>query len=189
MANADVLPFDVNCFYKTLVDYVAEVKALQDNSRTETEQENKMIREKLFDTAKDPKKNYLSPKIKTEVPFLDFSSIENAMTQLKKSTEELKGKYEGAIKLQAPAQTELNNILFKLERSLLNEKGLPGRAWYKHQVYAPGYYTGYGVKTLPGIREAIEQRNWKEAQENIAIVANTIANYQQKVQEALNILK
>ncbi len=52
--------------------------------------------------------------------------------------------------------------------------GLPRRPWYKHQIYAPGYYTGYGVKTLPGIREAIEQRNWKEAQENIEIVSKTI---------------
>ncbi len=86
-------------------------------------------------------------------------------------------------------QNELNGILYKTERSLLNEKGLPGRSWYKHQIYAPGYYTGYGVKTLPGIREAIEQRNWKEAQENIEIVSKTMEAYVQQVQQALNILK
>jgi N-acetylated-alpha-linked acidic dipeptidase len=82
----------------------------------------------------------------------------------------------------------LNEILFKVERSLINEKGLPRRSWYKHQIYAPGYYTGYGVKTLPGIREAIEQRNWKEAQENIEIVSKTIETYTQQVQQATSII-
>ena len=83
----------------------------------------------------------------------------------------------------------MNEILFKAERSLINEKGLPRRSWYKHQIYAPGYYTGYGVKTLPGIREAIEQRNWKEAQENIEIVSKTIENYTQQVQKAMNVIR
>lgn len=52
--------------------------------------------------------------------------------------------------------------------------GLTRRAWYKHTLYAPGLYTGYGVKTLPGIREAIEQRNWEEAQQQIGVDAKTI---------------
>lgn len=75
-----------------------------------------------------------------------------------------------------------------MERSLINEKGLPRRSWYKHQIYAPGYYTGYGVKTLPGIREAIEERNWKEAQENIEIVSRTMEAYTSQVQQAINLL-
>ena len=88
-----------------------------------------------------------------------------------------------AMPLQLPAekQKELNEILYKAERSLINENGLPRRSWYKHQIYAPGYYTGYGVKTLPGIREAIEQRNWKEAQENIEIVSKTLKSYTEQV--------
>jgi N-acetylated-alpha-linked acidic dipeptidase len=57
---------------------------------------------------------------------------------------------------------------------LLIENGLPRREWYKHSIYAPGFYTGYGVKTLPGIREAIEQRNWNEAQQQIAVDAKAI---------------
>jgi len=67
------------------------------------------------------------------------------------------------MQLPADKRNELNEILYKAERSLINDNGLPRRPWYKHQIYAPGYYTGYGVKTLPGIREALEQRNWKEA--------------------------
>lgn len=62
---------------------------------------------------------------------------------------------------------------------LLTANGLPRREWYKHSLYAPGFYTGYGVKTIPGVREAIEQRNWKEAQEQIQIVAGTILKFSQ----------
>ena len=68
-----------------------------------------------------------------------------------------------------------NQSLYRAEQQLLNEPGLPRRSWYKHVLYAPGYYTGYGVKTMPGIREAIEQRNWNEAQEQIVTDARIIA--------------
>jgi N-acetylated-alpha-linked acidic dipeptidase len=188
MANADVLPFDVSSFYKTVDSYVTELKALLENMRTETAQDNKMISEKLFDIAQDPTKKYLSPKIKDEVPYLNFSNLENAFAWLKDISGEFRKQYESAIQLPVDKQNELNEILYKTERSLINEKGLPRRSWYKHQIYAPGYYTGYGVKTLPGIREAIEQRNWKEAQENIEIVSKTIEAYTQKVQHAMNII-
>ena len=189
MANADVLPFDVSSFYKTVAGYVTELKALLDNSRTETDMENRMIRDKLFDLAKDPTKNYQSPKAEDAAPYLDFSNLENTMTQLKNTTEEFQKQYSNAIQLPVDKKNELNEILFKVERSLINEKGLPGRPWYKHQIYAPGYYTGYGVKTLPGIREAIEQKKWKEAQENIEIVSKTMKAYTQQVQKAMNIIK
>ncbi len=188
MANADVLPFDVNSFYKTVADYVTELKALLDNTRTETELENKMIRDKLFDIAKDPTKESLPPKMKDAVPYLDFSNLENTMAQLKNTTEEFQKQFSSAIQLPVDKQNELNEILFQLERSLINENGLPKRPWFKHQIYAPGFYTGYGVKTLPGIREAIEQRNWKESQENIEIVSKTMETYTQQVQYAINII-
>jgi N-acetylated-alpha-linked acidic dipeptidase len=189
MANADVLPFDVNSFYKTVANYVTELKTLLDNTRTETDQENNMIRDKLYDLAKDPTKTYQTPKMKDEVPYLNFSDLENAMEQLKNNTEEFQKQYGSATRLPIDKQMELNGILYKVERSLINEKGLPRRPWYKHQIYAPGYYTGYGVKTLPGIREAIDQRNWKEAQENIGIVSKTLGNYTQQVLQAINIIK
>ncbi|MEO7393417.1 MAG: transferrin receptor-like dimerization domain-containing protein, partial [Chitinophagaceae bacterium] len=188
MANADVLPLDFNSFYKTVAEYITELKTLADNTRTESEQENKMIQDKLYDLAKDPKKGFQSPKIKEAVPFLNFSDLENAMMQMKTNTEEFQKVYGSGTQLPADKQKQLNEILFKVERSLLNEKGLPRRSWYKHQVYAPGYYTGYGVKTLPGIREGIEQRNWKEAQENIQIVSKTMEAYTEQVKQALGIL-
>jgi len=189
LANADVLPIDFNSFYKTVNDYVGELKTLLDNTRAETEQENKMINDKLFDLAKDPKKGFQSPKPKDVVPYLNFSELENQMAQLKTQAEEFQKLYANGTQLSPEKQKELNAILFKVERSLINEKGLPRRSWYKHQVYAPGFYTGYGVKTLPGIREGIEERNWKEAQDNIQIVSKTIETYTNEVKQATSIVK
>ncbi|MEO6131730.1 MAG: transferrin receptor-like dimerization domain-containing protein [Saprospiraceae bacterium] len=188
MANADVLPFDVNVFYKTVDDYFADLKTLLDNTRTQTDEENNMIRDSLFDLAKDPTKMYRSPKTKDAVPFLNFSNLENAMVLLKNRSEEFQKQYGDATHLPVEKQNELNEILYKLERSLINDAGLPRRGWYRHQIYAPGYYTGYGVKTLPGIREAIEQRNWKEAQDNIEIVSKTIESYTHQVQMAMGVM-
>ncbi len=189
MANADVLPFDVNTFYKTVAGYVTEVKTLTDNSRSATEEENMMIRNNLFDLATDPLNKLKSPEIKDPVPYLNFSDLENALVQLRDTTGEFQKLYNNALLLPPDRQKELNEILFTVERSLLNDKGLPGRPWYKHQIYAPGYYTGYGVKTLPGIREAIEQRKWQEAQENIEIVSKTLEGYNLQVQHAMKILR
>jgi N-acetylated-alpha-linked acidic dipeptidase len=189
LANADALPVDFNSFYKTINDYTTEVKTLLETTRTETESENRMINEKLFDLAKDPAKVYSSPAVKTVVPFLNFSSLENALMQLKTSAEEFQRLYSKTSLLPADKLNQLNSILYKAERSLIQVKGLPRRGWYRHQVYAPGYYTGYGVKTLPGIREGIEQRNWKEAQDNIEIVALTLQEYTKQVQDAIALLK
>lgn len=188
MANADVLPIDFSSFTKTVLEYVTEVKGLLDGMRTDTETENKMIGDKLFELARDPKVQYAAPKSKDLVPFLNFSPLENSMSKLKESAEAFQRSYAAAMLLPADKQKQLNDILYKAERSLTQEKGLPRREWYKHQIYAPGYYTGYGVKTLPGIREAIEQRNWKEAQENIEIVSKTIAEYTAEVEKAQSIV-
>jgi N-acetylated-alpha-linked acidic dipeptidase len=79
----------------------------------------------------------------------------------------------GAI-LSAQTLKELNALLYQSERKLLSETGLPRRDWFKHQIYAPGFYTGYGVKTLPGVREALEQKNWTEASEQVNVVSKTL---------------
>ena len=188
LANADVLPIDFTSFQKTVNDYVEEVKTMLENMRKETEQENKIIQDKLYDLAKDPTKKLQSPKPKEAVPFINFSELENTMAKLKMTADEFQKVYAGGTQLSPEKQKELNEILYKMERSLVNEQGLPRRPWYRHQIYAPGYYTGYGVKTLPGIREAIEQRNWKEAQSGIGEVSKAIDNYTEKVKQATGII-
>ena len=189
LANADVLPFDFSTFYKTLNDYVTEVKTLLDNTRTETDVKNKMIKEKLFDIARDPKRTYRAPSLQEDVPYLNFSELDNSLVRLNQTVEEFQSMYSNGLQLPVAKQNELNEVLYKAERSLIDPNGLPRRPWYKHEIYAPGYYTGYGVKTLPGIREAIEQRNWKEAQQSTEIVAKIIQAYNEQVKRAVELVR
>ncbi|HEY8165005.1 MAG TPA: transferrin receptor-like dimerization domain-containing protein, partial [Gemmatimonadaceae bacterium] len=72
----------------------------------------------------------------------------------------------------------------RTERALTSKAGLPRRSWFRHQIYAPGYYTGYGVKTLPGVREAIEQRNWTEAKNEIEVIAGTLNAASAEIEKA-----
>jgi N-acetylated-alpha-linked acidic dipeptidase len=156
MANADVLPFDFRHLYTTVNDYTKD-----------------------YTLAADPTKTFIVPVAKTEVPYLDFSPMQNALSSLQKSADSLSSVWKKAVTTNADHDA-LNKALYQAEQQLLTVNGLPRRDWYKHVLYAPGFYTGYGVKTLPGIREAIEQRNWKEAQDQINIdgeAINRLANY------------
>ena len=105
------------------------------------------------------------------VPYLDFSAVLNALGNLEKAaTHAEAAKKTPDLKKLA----DINAKLFTAEQQLLTNTGLPRRSWYKHSLYAPGFYTGYGVKTVPGVREAIEQKNWKEATEQMDEVAKAI---------------
>ena len=174
MANADVLPFDFTHLYKTINEYSNDLITLLQKTRETTEIENQIIRTGGYAIGEDPTKKYVVPVAKSDVPFLDFSPLQNALEQLKKSTDSLRVAFQNKIKTNNVSES-FNQSLYRAEQQLLNETGLPRRAWYKHTIYAPGFYTGYGVKTMPGIREAIEQRKWKEAQEQIETDAKAIA--------------
>ena len=189
LANADVLPFEFNQFQRTLNEYVGELKSLMDNLRTQTEVENKMLQDKVYTLANDPKLKLNVPTEKVTVPYLDFSQLENAMILLRKQADEFNGLSKEAILKSQEQQKAINKVLYQIERSLLSEDGLPRRPWYKHQIYAPGLYTGYGVKTMPGIREGIEQRSYEEAQSNIYKVANTLKTYSDELGKVVSILK
>jgi N-acetylated-alpha-linked acidic dipeptidase len=174
MADADLLPFDFRTLYTTLEKYGKEVTELANKMRENTEMENQLIKANDYTLAADPAKPEKGPELKAEVPKLDFSPLNKALDSLKKGAEKLAGEWKLAA--QAPADYDkFNKMLFHAEQQLLGD-GLPRRPWYRHTIYAPGFYTGYGVKTLPGIREAIEQRNWTEAQDQIAVVAKSITN-------------
>jgi N-acetylated-alpha-linked acidic dipeptidase len=163
MADADMLPFDYSALYKTISDYTNELISLTSDMRDATSVENQLLEQNDYLLAADPTKKYIQPKPKDEVPFLDFSPLQNALASLKVATDSL-----NTILKKKTTQTEtgdnINLQLSQAEQQLLLPQGLPRRGWYMHSLYAPGFYTGYGVKTMPGIREAIEQRNWKEAE-------------------------
>jgi N-acetylated-alpha-linked acidic dipeptidase len=188
LANADVLPFDFKYFTATVSGYADEVMKLVDRQREETARENRLIREGLYQAAADPTKTFVVPEPKAEVPYLNFAPLQNALEQLKESA----AAYETARKKAEPDAKEvakLNQHLLQMERKLTRDHGLPRRPWYKHHIYAPGFYTGYGVKTLPGVREAIEQRDYEEAQEQIHILAEVLSGFAGEVETAAGLLK
>jgi len=188
MANADILPFDFKHFYNTVNGYAKEVMKLADDQRAKIERENMLITGGMYEAAADPKKQYVIPEPKEEVPYFDFSPIQNAMVQLEKSS----NAYAAAIQSSNMSEAEkakLNQMLMDMERLLIKDHGLPRRSWYKHHIYAPGFYTGYGVKTFPGVREAIEQRNYKEAQEQVMILGEVLQGFSKEIEKATAIMK
>ncbi|MBC7627487.1 M28 family metallopeptidase, partial [Ferruginibacter sp.] len=174
-ADAELLPFDFRNLQTTISKYTKEVSALADEMRENTLVENQLIKEKYYIIANKVTDPLLPPIAKDEVPFFNFASLQNAVSNLAKTAESLYTIISSNT-LTSEKKNELNKQLYKAEQVLLTKDGLPRRGWYKHAIYAPGFFTGYGVKTLPGIREALEQRNWKEAQEQIEIAATTITN-------------
>ena len=179
LANADVLPFDFRNLYTTVNGYTNELMELTSQMRESTAIENHLVTNNDYKLAADPTKPMSLPKAKAEVPFIDFSSLQNALSSLQKSADSLSSAWNAAV-VSSGDHDALNQALYQAEQQLMSNAGLPRRTWYKHILYAPGFYTGYGVKTLPGIREAIEQRNWKEAQQQILAAAesiNRLSNY------------
>jgi N-acetylated-alpha-linked acidic dipeptidase len=161
LADADVLPFEFRSTAATLRGYVDELVRLPGVDKS---LDLRPLRESLSGlmSAAD---NY-----------------EKAVARLDRLNPE-----EAA---QARAQLgELNRILYRTERAFRYEAGLPKREWFKHLVYAPGFYTGYGVKTLPGIREGIEQAHWDEARSFVPIVATAIRTLTSDVDRATAALK
>lgn len=185
MANAETLPFDFRSLQRTVSDYVKDLLNQTDQLRETTAAENELIRTNGYALANDPTEKKKAPAAKAEVPYLDFSPLLNALTALEKSTDQLAVTWTKAAATGANTAA-LNLALYQAEQQLLTTNGLPRRSWYKHTLYAPGFYTGYGVKTIPGVREAIEQRNWKEAQEQIGVVAASLEKlsvYLQKISQ------
>ena len=193
LANADVLPLYFNNLSDTIERYVREITKLADDMREETRQKNQEISNHTLEMVADPTQPFVAPKIEEPVPFLDFAPLQNSLTRLQESAR----RYDAAMNeaanagrtLTPEAEKSLDEALIKTERAMTREQGLPRRPWFKHQIYAPGFYTGYGVKTLPGVREAIEQRNWKEANDEVNIVAETLDSLSAEIDRATNILK
>ena len=176
LANAPVLPFEFSRFSATIGQFLREVSKLTETMREETEETNRRIREHTLRWAADPTGVLVLPSPKAPVPYLNFAPLQNACAKLDESATALeKTRAEGQVHVRDAK--ELNRALMNFEHLLTLPAGLPGRPWYVHQIYAPGQYTGYGVKTLPAVREAIELRQWSLANEQILVVADLLERY------------
>ncbi len=188
LASGDYLPFEFTALADTVARYESEVKELLERTQRETEETNRQIENGLLKLAADPKEAYVGPAKKDAVPYLNFSPLENAVARLQRAAaafdEALKAATPNGAPLAPGKALALDTVLLKGERALTRNEGLPRRPWFKHHIYAPGFYTGYGVKTLPGVREAIEQRNWREAEEQIALLAGVLHRFSNEIDRA-----
>lgn len=182
LANADALPLQMAPVAKEVNQWTKEVVELADRMRKDTQKENELIRTGALKLAADPRLTYVAPDPEGEVPFLNFAPLQNAAARLERAAA-LVDKVD-TVKLPAGKTQAFEEALRAAEQKLLRAEGLPRRPWFKHVLHAPGFYTGYGVKTLPGVREAIEQRDWKEAEEQIVKAGETISGYAEWLEKA-----
>ncbi len=182
LADADTLPFEFTNFADTVGVYLKEITRLTDSMREETKLMNRLIKDGSVVASEDPRETFIVPKPKDDVPYLNFAPLQNAVAKLEDSAK----RYDSASRNSGSASIDpnLNELLYKTERALTSPAGLPGRDWFKHQIYAPGFYTGYGVKTLPAVREAIEQRDWALAAKQIELVAALLENFANEIDKA-----
>lgn len=191
-ANAEVLPLQFSNFAESVERYVVQVAQLPDDMRRETERVNQLIDEGYFSLAADPTVTYLPPESEDPVPYVNFAPLRNAVARLVRSADAYDRALGRVMATGGPPAAEritLNQILMSTERLMTRPEGLPRRPWFKHQIYAPGFYTGYGVKTLPGVREAIEQRAWDEAATQMEHVAATLDRVSEALDRAVAILQ
>lgn len=178
MADADVLPYEFTDFADTMQKYAKDLQKLLQDKQEEAREREQELKDNDFQAAFDPRHPTVAPPAEDIPPYLNFAPLENALDALNKSAERYKAAFSKAESTGFPGAEkqllELNETLIQSERRLTDPAGLPRRPWYKHMIYAPGVYTGYAPKTMPGIRECIELRRWDDADAQIVRVAKVL---------------
>lgn len=179
LAQSDVLPFRFSNLAVTASRYAVELQALVESMQQEAKEREWELSEGLYEAIDDPRRPALPPTPKNAPPHLNFAPLKNALEHLTASADAYDGLLDRVqMQEKQPASPEglkrLNQLLVRSERVLTSPDGLGNRPWFKHLLYAPGFYTGYGVKTMPGIREAIEEEEWALAEKEIVRVAEAL---------------
>jgi N-acetylated-alpha-linked acidic dipeptidase len=176
LADADLLPFEYVNLADTVQMYLRELQTLLKDLQDETRERNRQIDEGVFAAISDPRRPLKAPATEALPPALNFAPLENAANALSTAAERYRKAAEaGRAKAAADTIRAVNARLIQAERQLTDSAGLPKRPWYRHLLYAPGFYTGYAVKTMPGVREAIEQKAYSEADSEIVRVAAALS--------------
>jgi N-acetylated-alpha-linked acidic dipeptidase len=167
LADADVVPIEFTSLAETVQKYGHELKELLSRKQDDIRERNRQIADGVFAAMRDPKHPMPAPQAEAVPPAINFAPFDNAATALAESAhryERALGASRAALVANPAALGALNGRLRQAELQLVDDAGLPRRAWYRHLIYAPGFYTGYGVKTVPGVREGIEQGRYDEAE-------------------------
>jgi len=190
LSEADILPFRFVNMVDNIGKFIEQNKKLSEDIRKSTKSLNDLLDNNDFAISSNPKKTYLPPKRLRQVPEFDFKPLDAALARLSTSA----WKYEEALlkfqkgSLSTERKSEINALLRSVDQAFIYSKGLPRRDWFKNMMYAPGYYTGYGVKTLPGIREGLEERKWNEVRVYIKEVSKALDRASENINSASRIL-
>jgi N-acetylated-alpha-linked acidic dipeptidase len=188
-SQADLIPARESDFAASISAYDEELHKLADGMRTKTVELTKLLDDESYKLTANPDTPRAPPERVAEVPYLNFAELDNAVLKLEQSAKAFDKEYARLDTSADPAnqakRERVNATLTVLEQSLMDPHGLPGREWYQHMIYAPGLHTGYGVKTLPGIREAIEERRWDEANQYIGVVSRALNAYSARMDRAI----
>lgn len=175
LANADLLPFGFTNLAETVQGYVKELQSLRDRRAEQIAERSRQIDEGVFKAVSDPRNPTLAPRRQQPAPQLNFAPLLNAVDSLNRAAARYEKAYAQALsKGRTAGFRDINTRLLQAERALTSAEGLNARPWYRHMLYAPGFYTGYGVKTVPGVREAIEQGEWQNVEREIVRAAAAI---------------
>ena len=174
LADADVVPIEFTDLADTVQKYGRELKELLTKKQDDIRERNRQIADGVFAAMRDPRKPVPIPKTEIVPPAINFAPLDNAVTALADSARRYDKALGGArakVTSNRAALVALNGKLRRAEIQLIDNDGLYRRPWYRHLVYAPGYYTGYGVKTIPGVREGIEDGRYADAEKEVGRVA------------------
>jgi N-acetylated-alpha-linked acidic dipeptidase len=178
MADADLLPFDPSASADTVKRYVGELKTELKDKQDKVRERNRQIEEGVFTATADPTKKYVPPAKEQMPPFLNFAPLENGVAAYERAAKRYKTVYSKLADAnptvwESADLKALNQQLMQTERTFMTTEGLKERPWFKHQIYAPGAYTGYGVKTIPAVREMMEEDKWQDA-DNGSVIAGGV---------------
>jgi N-acetylated-alpha-linked acidic dipeptidase len=185
VADSDTPPQRFGDFADTVATYLDEVKKLADDQRTADMTREKLFKDDVFKLASDPLKPVGPALEKPLTPHIELAVLSDAVDRLGKAAKAYDASYrdKGAA-LPKATREKLNAMLLNIDQLLLDPRGLPGRPWYQHMIYAPGRFTGYGAKTLPGVREAIEERRFDDANTYAGRIAVVLDAYSKRLDEA-----
>ncbi|MGP0070397.1 MAG: M28 family metallopeptidase [Bryobacteraceae bacterium] len=194
LADAEIIPFDFSDFTDTIRRYVDEIERLAQTQRSDIIERNREIDDGVFTATNDPRHATIAPAKEPVPPFLNLAPLRNGLAALERSSEQydkalahvMEGGGSAIAHVSLP---ELDTELIAVERALTLPDGLPNRPWYRNQIYAPGLYTGYGVKTLPGVRESIEEKQWPLAEQQAVRVGHVLENAGERIQSAASTLE
>jgi N-acetylated-alpha-linked acidic dipeptidase len=179
VADADLIPYEYAGLADNLAKYVTDLEKLLKDKQEEFAERNLELSEGLFGAVADPTKTSVPPPHENVPPFMNFAPLKNGVEAIKKSAERYQAalanaQKDGAKDIPSSDLAAVNSSLMTIQRTFLTQLGLPRRPWFKHAIYAPGAYTGYGAKPMAAVREYMDEKKWAEADAQVPALGKVL---------------